>query len=61
MRKKLDSAKIQHQQRARIRDHIQSELDRIKTLIQKYRILAQDPDTPKVRATERAVAPISPD
>ena len=60
-KKKLDSARVMYQQRARIRDHIQSELNRLKSLIEKYRILAQDPDTAKVRVTSRAVAPIRPD
>ena len=59
--KKLDLARVQYKQRAQIRDQILFQLNQIKTLIQKYRILAEDPDTTKVRATSQAVAPISPD
>lgn len=57
----LDTAKIRYQQRTRVRDHIVFELDQVKTLIQKYRILAEDHDVSKVQITGRAVAPIRPD
>jgi hypothetical protein len=60
-KKRLDLARVQYQQRSRIRNHIVFQLDGVKSLIEKYRILAEDPDTPKVRATGRAVAPRSPD
>jgi hypothetical protein len=60
-KRRLELAKIQYQQRARIRDHMVFELDWVRTLIQKYRILSEDPEVSKVQITGRAVAPISPD
>jgi hypothetical protein len=60
-KKRLDLAKILYRQRARIRDQIQFQLDQLKDLIEKRRILAEDPAVSKVWATGRAVVPISPD
>jgi hypothetical protein len=58
---KLDLACAEYQQRARIREQIQFQLDQIKTLIEKHRILAEDPETSKVQGTSQAVAPLRPD
>jgi len=60
-KQRLDLARVQYQQRARIRDQIQFQLDQIKTLIEKHRILVEDPEVSKVQITGRAVAPISSD
>jgi len=60
-KKKLDLACVQYQQRARIRDQLWFQLDQIKTLIQKHRILAEDPEISKVQRTTSATVPLSAD
>ena len=60
-KRRLDLARVQYQQRARIRDQLQFQLDQIKTLIEKHRILAEDPETSKVQRTGSATVPLSPD
>jgi len=60
-KQRLDLARVQYQQRARIRDKLQEQLNEIKDLIEQRRIQAEDPEVSKIQVTGRAVAPISPD
>lgn len=55
---RLDLARVQYDQRVRIRDQIQEQLNNIKELIEQRRIQAEDPETPKVMAVGRAPKPL---
>lgn len=54
---RLDAAKVQYDQRLRIRDQLQDTLNGVKGLIEKHRILAEDPETPKVMKMGNALKP----
>ncbi len=60
-KRRIDLARVQYGQRARIRDQLQFQLDQIKTLIEKHRILAEDPEISKVQKTSSATVPLSAD
>jgi succinoglycan biosynthesis transport protein ExoP len=57
-KKKLDLARVQYDQRLRIRDQLQAQLDGIKDLIEARRIQAEDPETPKVMKLGAAQKPL---
>ena len=54
----LDTARIQYEQRIKIRDERIGMLDGIKQSIEKMRIIHDDPETPKVRALGDALKPL---
>jgi len=54
----LDLARVQYEERLRIRDERSQMLDTIKAQIEKLRIMLEDPDTPKVRAVGLAPKPL---
>ncbi len=54
----LDRYKALYDQRATIRDELQERRDGIKGQITKYRIMHEDPEAPKVRATAPAPEPL---
>lgn len=54
----LDTARIQYEQRAKIRDERIEMLDEIKQSIEKMRIIHDDPEMPKVRAIGDALKPL---
>lgn len=56
-KKKLDAARIEYQKRLPIRDRINSNLNQLKMLIEKYRLLAEDPETAKVMSVGSASVP----
>jgi len=57
----LDRARIQYEQRLKIRDERITMLDAIKQQIEKLKIIYEDPDTPKVRAVGPAPRPLEMD
>jgi capsular exopolysaccharide synthesis family protein len=57
-KKRLDLAQVQYEQRLRIRDQLQSQLNDMKDLIEQRRIQAEDPETPKVMPVGRAPKPL---
>jgi succinoglycan biosynthesis transport protein ExoP len=54
----LDLARIQYAQRVAIRDERKQTLDEIKSTIESYKIIANDPETPKVQRVGSALAPL---
>jgi capsular exopolysaccharide synthesis family protein len=56
--RELDRYKALYDQRATIRDELQERRDQIKVQITKYRIMHEDPEAPKVRATSLAPEPL---
>ncbi|HUS74067.1 MAG TPA: polysaccharide biosynthesis tyrosine autokinase [Sedimentisphaerales bacterium] len=54
----LDLARIQYEQRVSIRDERKLMLDEIKAQIERYRILHDDPETPKVQRVSFAQKPL---
>jgi len=56
--RELDRYKALYDQRAAIRDELQKRRDQIKGQISKYRIMHEDPEAPKVRATSLAPEPL---
>jgi len=54
---RLDEAKVQYEKRLQIRDQLQDTLNGIKGLIEKRRIEAEDPETPKVMKMGNAIKP----
>ena len=57
-KKRLDLATVQYEQRVRIRDQLQSQLNELKDLIELRRIQAEDPETPKVMKLGSAQKPL---
>lgn len=57
-KKDLDLARVQYEQRLKIRDERIQMLDAIKTQIEKFRIRLNDPETPTVRLVGLAPAPL---
>jgi len=57
-KRRLDMAKVQYDQRLRIKDQLQSQLNAMKELIEQRRIQAEDPETPKVMPVGRAPKPL---
>jgi succinoglycan biosynthesis transport protein ExoP len=54
----LDNARIQYEQRLVIRDERQKTLDEIKATIESYKIIHDDPETPKVQSVGLAEKPL---
>jgi capsular exopolysaccharide synthesis family protein len=54
----LDSARVQYDQRVKIKDERVAMLDEIKQSIEKMRIIYGDPETPKVRGLGDALEPL---
>ncbi len=54
----LDEARIQYEQRVKIRDERIEMLDKIKEQIEKWKMIANDPETPKVQAVGLAPRPL---
>jgi capsular exopolysaccharide synthesis family protein len=54
----LDNARIQYEQRLAIRDERKEMLDEIKATIESYRIIHDDPETPKVQSVGPAQPPL---
>ena len=57
-KRKLDEARIQYDQRLKIRDERIEMLDKIKEQIEKWKMIANDPETPKVQAVGLAPRPL---
>lgn len=57
-KKRLDLARVKYNQRMKIRDQLQNQLNEIKDLIEQRRIQAEDPETPKVMPVGRAPKPL---
>ena len=55
---RLDEARVQYEQRMAVRDERKGMLDEIKAQIERYRILHDDPETPKVQRVGLAQAPL---
>ena len=60
-KKELDLARVQYRQRAVIKGERRKRLDEIKLLIEKLKIMFDDPETPKVQRVGFALAPLEPD
>lgn len=60
-KKDLDMARIQYRQRAVVRDERLKTLNEVKWLIEKLRIMHDDPETPKVQLVGPARVPLEPD
>lgn len=60
-KKDLDLARVQYRQRAVIRDERLKTLNEVKWLIEKLRIMHDDPETPKVQLVGSAPVPLEPD
>lgn len=56
-KRKLDEARIQYNQRLKIRDERIEMLDKIKEQIEKWKMIANDPEIPKVQAVGLAPRP----
>ncbi|MHC4084714.1 MAG: polysaccharide biosynthesis tyrosine autokinase [Planctomycetota bacterium] len=56
--KELDLGRIQYSQRVAIRDERKKNLDEIMATIESYKIIAKDPETPKVQKVGDALAPL---
>jgi len=54
----LDEARVQYAQRLKIRDERNEMLDKIKEQIEKWKMIANDPETPKVQAVGLAPRPL---
>jgi uncharacterized protein involved in exopolysaccharide biosynthesis len=59
--KELDMARVQYRQRAVIRDEREKRFNEIKQLIEKLKIMYDDPETAKVQRVGFALAPLEPD
>ncbi len=59
--KELDLARVQYRQRAVIRGEGRKRLDEIKLLIEKLKIMYDDPETSKVQLVRPAPVPLEPD
>lgn len=57
-KKDLDEARIQYDQRLKIRDERVEMLDKIKEQIEKWKMIANDPETPKVQDVGPAPRPL---
>jgi len=57
-KKDLDNARVQYEQRVAIREERKQTLDDIKAQIERYRILHDDPETPKVQRVGFAQKPL---
>ena len=57
-KKDLDRARVQYDQRVKIRDERIEMLDELKLQIEKLKIVHDDPDTPKVRSVASALKPL---
>ncbi len=57
-KRKLDNFRIQYAQRLKIRDERIEMLDKIKEQIEKWKMIANDPETPKVQAVGLAPRPL---
>ncbi|GAG34973.1 unnamed protein product, partial [marine sediment metagenome] len=57
-KKDLDLARVQYEQRLAIRDERKQVLDEIKATIESYRMMHDDPETPKVQSVGYAPAPL---
>ena len=57
-KRKLDEARIQYDQRVKIRDERIEMLDKIKEQIEKWKMIANDPENPKVQAVGLAPRPL---
>jgi len=57
-KKELDLARVQYAQRMAIRDERKQTLDEIKAMIESYRIIREDPETPKVQRVVPAQRPL---
>jgi len=57
-KKDLDEARIQYDQRLKIKDERIEMLDKIKEQIEKWKMIANDPETPKVQAVGLAPKPL---
>ncbi|UCG57666.1 MAG: polysaccharide biosynthesis tyrosine autokinase [Phycisphaerales bacterium] len=57
-KKDLDQARVQYEQRMKIRDERILTLDAVKTQIEKLKIMVTDPETPKVRIAGLAPEPL---
>lgn len=60
-KKDLDLARVQYRQRAVIRDEREKRFNEIKQLIEKLKIMFDDPETAKVQRVGVAPAPLEPD
>jgi uncharacterized protein involved in exopolysaccharide biosynthesis len=60
-KKDFDSARIQYRQRESIRDERRKRLDEIQLLIERLRIMHDDPETPKVQLVGPATVPLETD
>jgi hypothetical protein len=60
-KKELDLARAQYRKRAVVRDEREKRLDEIKLLIEKLKIMYDDPETSKVQLVGRALAPLEAD
>lgn len=60
-KKDFDMARIQYRQRAVVRDERLKTLNEVKWLIEKLRIMHDDPETPKVQLVGPAPVPLEPD
>ena len=57
-KKELDLARVQYAQRVAVRDERKEILAEIKATIENYKIIANDPETPKVQRVGYALAPL---
>lgn len=57
-KKDLDYARVQYDQRLAVRDERKRTLDGIKAMIESYKIIAEDPETPKVQRVQPALPPL---
>ncbi len=57
-KKDLDLARVQYEQRLAIRDERKQMLDEIKATIESYRMMYDDPETPKVQSYGPALPPL---
>ncbi len=60
-KKDLDRARVLYDQRLALRDERIAMLDQVKEQIEKLKIVHDDPETPKVRATAMALRPLEQD
>jgi hypothetical protein len=60
-KKDFDLARVQYRQRAAVRNRISERLDAIENLIEKYKIMHDDPDIAKVQMVGPAPEPLEPD
>ncbi len=60
-KKDLDLARIQYRQRAVVIDERIKTLNEVQWLIEKFKIMANDPETPKVQMVGLAQMPLEPD